>query len=91
MKLLSNALKIALLFTSATTGITESSSNMEAINSWLDANGLNEFGDPPGTMYMGGNPLFNEMTGKSTDRAEYLIKKFPAKPWESEGEKEELR
>ena len=33
------------------------------------------------TMYMGGSPLFNEMTGESTDRYEHLKKKFPNEPW----------
>ncbi len=31
---------------------------------------------------MGGTPLFNEMTGESTDRLTYLKKKFPTHPWE---------
>lgn len=48
---------------------------------WIDETiakkGLNEYGDPKGTVYMGGNPLFNEMTGKSTDRYDYIVKKHP--------------
>lgn len=32
-------------------------------------------------MYMGGTPLFNESTGESIDRYEYLKKKFPNLPW----------
>jgi hypothetical protein len=39
--------------------------------------GLNEFGDPKGTVYMGGTPLFNEMTGKTIDRYDYIIKNHP--------------
>lgn len=39
-------------------------------------------------MYMGGTPLFNEMTGESTDRYEYLVKKFPDKPWMNDDEQE---
>merc|ERR1719261_513937 len=30
---------------------------------------------------MGGTPLFDETTGESTDRYEYLKKKFPNLPW----------
>lgn len=48
---------------------------------WLAARTLNEFGDAPGTMYMGASPLFNEMTGEATSRSEYLQKKFPEMPW----------
>jgi hypothetical protein len=39
--------------------------------------GLNQFGDPPGTMYTGGTPLFDEKTGKSTDRAAYIFARHP--------------
>jgi hypothetical protein len=48
---------------------------------WIDQTiakkGLNEYGDPKGTVYMGGTPLFNEMTGQSTDRYDYIAKKHP--------------
>lgn len=42
-------------------------------------NGLNEYGDPPGTMYAGGTPLFNEFTGKTRDRYDYILSKH--KDW----------
>ncbi|MDI6782777.1 MAG: peptidylprolyl isomerase, partial [bacterium] len=51
------------------------------IDAWLKKNKLNPFGDPKGTFYTGGTPLFDEKTGKSSDRYEYLIQKFPARPW----------
>lgn len=47
------------------------------VDAWLKARGLNEFGDPPGTMYMGGTPLFDEATGERRDRIEYVIEKHP--------------
>ena len=47
------------------------------IDSWLEANNLNRYGDATGTMYTGGTPLFNEMSGESTDRFEYILKKIP--------------
>lgn len=34
------------------------------------------------TMYTGLSPLFNEQTEESIDRYEYLIQKYPNKPWE---------
>ena len=43
----------------------------------LAARHLNEFGDPEGTMYTGGTPLFDEKTGKRTDRAEYVFSRHP--------------
>ena len=46
---------------------------------WIDEmikkKGLNEFGDPKDTVYAGGTPLFNEMTGKRTDRYDYILRK----------------
>lgn len=39
--------------------------------------GLNQYGDPEGTMYAGGSPLFNEATGQSTTRQEYISRKHP--------------
>jgi len=48
-----------------------------AIGEWLKANNLNEYGDPLDTVYAGGNPLFDEFTGETKDRFEYLFKKFP--------------
>jgi hypothetical protein len=38
---------------------------------------LNEYGDPKDTMYAGGTPLFNEMTGETVDRYEYILKQHP--------------
>lgn len=50
---------------------------------WIDEmirkNGLNEFGDPKGTMYAGGTPLFNERTGEMHDRYDYILKRH--KDW----------
>lgn len=47
------------------------------IESWIQANGLNRFGDAPGTAYSGGTPLFDERTGKTRDRFEYILEKHP--------------
>ncbi len=47
------------------------------LDAQLAAKGLNQFGDPPDTMYPGGTPLFDETTGKRTDRAQYVFSKHP--------------
>ena len=47
------------------------------VDEWLAKNQLNEFGDKLDTLYAGGTPLFDELTGASVDRFEYLLKKFP--------------
>lgn len=39
--------------------------------------GLNRFGDAPDTMYAGGSPLFDEASGRSTPRLEYVKRKRP--------------
>lgn len=48
-----------------------------AVDGWLSANNLNEFGDAFGTFYAGGTPLFDEATGATIDRFKYLFEKFP--------------
>ena len=45
------------------------------VDAWLGRHQLNEYADPPGTMYAGGTPLFNERTGQRTDRMIYLFAK----------------
>lgn len=51
------------------------------IDSWLQENNLNQYGDPKDTMYAGGTPLFDERTGERTDRYDYIVKNHPEKPW----------
>lgn len=43
----------------------------------LAAKGLNRYGDPVETAYPGGTPLFDEKTGKRTDRAGYIFARHP--------------
>lgn len=54
------------------------------IDAWIKANNLNSFGDPHDTVYTGGTPLFNEQTGTSVDRYEYIRSKHPDRPWRSQ-------
>lgn len=66
------------------TEIGVSVAEKEAIDRWIEKNNLNPYGDPKGTGYIGGTPLYNEETGETTDRYVYLVHKFPKKPWYSE-------
>ena len=43
----------------------------------LTEKGLNPFGDPEGTLYAGGTPLFDEKTGRSVPREQYVLAKHP--------------
>lgn len=61
--------------------VTISNEDKKRIDSWLKKNDLNLYGDSKGTSYTGGTPLFDEKTGKKNDRYEYLMQKFPDKPW----------
>ncbi len=47
------------------------------LDAQLSAKGLNEYGDPPDTMYTGGTPLFDEKTGRRTAREDYVFEKHP--------------
>ena len=49
----------------------------EKIDNWLEKNNLNRYGDSVDTMYIGGTPLFNEVTGESIDRYDYILKSHP--------------
>lgn len=62
-------------FDNIVASLTDSMKN--SIDEWLDQNGLNKYGDPQGTMYAGGTPLFDEATGKTTDKYEYILEQHP--------------
>jgi hypothetical protein len=47
------------------------------VDAQLSLKGLNSYGDPPDTSYAGGTPLFDEKTGKSRDRIEYVLSRKP--------------
>jgi hypothetical protein len=38
-------------------------------------------GDPPGTVYAGGNPLFDMKTAEMRDRYEHIVAHHPDRPW----------
>lgn len=60
---------------------SDNAANLAKADAWLTSHGLNEYGDPQGTSYTGGSPLFDESTGAATDRYLYLQNKFPDEPW----------
>ncbi len=47
------------------------------IEAWLKRERRNEYGDPEDTMYAGGTPLFDERTGQTRDRFEYILSRHP--------------
>jgi len=47
------------------------------IDRWIKENNRNPYGDPQGTMYLGGTPLFDERTGRTRDRYDYILDKHP--------------
>jgi hypothetical protein len=47
------------------------------IDLFLVSHELNQYGDPKGTVYLGGNPLFHEATGTTIDRYDHVLGKFP--------------
>jgi hypothetical protein len=50
---------------------------LSCVDGWLKTKKLDEYGNPEGTMYAGGSPLFNEATGESKDRLEYVFSRQP--------------
>jgi hypothetical protein len=49
----------------------------KCLDRWLTERKLDPYGMPEGTMYAGGTPLFDEATGRQTDRLEYVYRKHP--------------
>lgn len=47
------------------------------VDHWLKSNGLDPYGNPAGTMYAGGTPLFDERTGETKDRLDYVFERAP--------------
>ncbi len=55
------------------------------IDTWIKQEGRNEYGDPKGTHYAGGNPLFDEREPTLKDRYEYILERNPNLRKELEG------
>lgn len=64
--------------TAATPMSEEARAAQEAcVDKWLNGKKMDRYGHPEGTMYTGGSPLFNEATGESKDRMEYVFSRQP--------------
>jgi len=63
-----------------------SNSEKAKIDAWILKQGLNEYGDSQGTIYAGDTPLFDESTGKSIDKYQYILSKHPDRPWNKGGQ-----
>lgn len=50
---------------------------------WLAEQNLNEFGDPLDTQYENGTPLFSEASGQYMPWADYILSRYPRRPWNS--------
>ncbi|KAE9045466.1 hypothetical protein PR001_g4975 [Phytophthora rubi] len=58
----------------------------DAVDAWIQANGLNQYGDDATRMYTGGTPLFDENTGTNRDRYDYILSHHPDRPWLADAE-----
>lgn len=47
------------------------------VDRWLQEHKMDQYGNAEGTMYAGGTPLFNEATGETRDRLEYVFSRQP--------------
>ncbi|XXF75046.1 hypothetical protein P2318_18415 [Myxococcaceae bacterium GXIMD 01537] len=53
------------------------STTESCVDRWLAEHKLDRYGNPADTMYAGGTPLFNEATGESRDRLDYVFERQP--------------
>lgn len=53
----------------------------ELMKAWIKRKGLNQYGDRPRTMYLGGTPLFDESTGTTVSLLEHMTRRHPDRPW----------
>jgi hypothetical protein len=56
------------------------------VDAWIESHGLNQYGDEATRMYVGGTPLFDETTGATMDRYDYIVRRHPDRPWQKEAE-----
>lgn len=49
----------------------------ECLNRWLEHRALDPYGNPPGTFYAGGTPLFDPTTGTATSRWDFVLRQHP--------------
>lgn len=56
----------------------DQASEEACVDAWLAKNKLDAYGSAEGTMYAGGSPLFDERTGESKNRLEFVYARHPA-------------
>ncbi|QDE69079.1 hypothetical protein BHS07_20690 [Myxococcus xanthus] len=71
------ASKGALSAEDAGSGSTTRAAQEACVDTWLQKQGLDAYGNPEGSMYAGGTPLFNERTGEQIDRLDFIFKNKP--------------
>ena len=64
------------------TSVEISPEELSKIRLWIKDNNLDDYGNPEGTIYAGGNPLFDEKTEETMLIYDYLLKNNPDKPWQ---------
>lgn len=77
MRWLKVLLMVGMVLAAASGAQALSDDERREIDEILAARGLNQYGDPVDTMYAGGTPLFDERTGESIDRHEYVLRQHP--------------
>jgi hypothetical protein len=63
--------------TAATLSPAERQAQENCVDKWLTEKKMDRYGSPEGTMYAGGTPLFDERTGESRDRLDYVYERQP--------------
>jgi len=61
----------------ATLSPAEKQAQETCLDTWLQGKKLDRYGHPEGTMYAGGSPIFNEMTGEARERLDYVYERQP--------------
>ncbi|MBI4866189.1 MAG: hypothetical protein HY816_04480 [Candidatus Wallbacteria bacterium] len=70
-------LVVSFVFTSNVFAVALSDAQRAYIDRYLVSSQLNPYGDPKSTVYLGGDPLFDESTGLRMDRYDYILRKHP--------------
>jgi len=71
------AIVLSCTFVATAAAVSLNDAQKAYVDNWLADNGLNKYGDPDGTTYMGCSPLFDETSGQMLDRYEYVLRKYP--------------
>jgi hypothetical protein len=62
---------------SVTLSDAERKAQESCLDAWLKNKKLDRYGNAEGTMYTGGTPLFDERTGESRDRLDFVYQRQP--------------